>query len=76
MISEQTYKTVLLQHPTLQPSNLTLHTYTGELLTVLGQLLVRVQYHNQSCSLPLIVVSGRLADAHQIKLASIVFRGA
>ena len=33
VIREQTYKTVLLQQPPLQPSNLILHTYTGEQLS-------------------------------------------
>jgi len=32
VISEQTYKTVLLQLPPLQVSNLQLRTYTGEKL--------------------------------------------
>ena len=58
VISEQTYKTVLSQQPPLQVSNLQLHTYTGEKLTVLGQVSVNVQYGDQSLSLPVIVVSG------------------
>ena len=58
VICEQTYKTVLLQQPPLQVSNLQLHTYTGEKLTVLGQINVSVQYGNQSFNLPVIVVSG------------------
>ena len=58
VISEQTFKTVLLQQLPLQVSSLQLHTYTGEQLTVLGQIHVSVQYNDQSCSLPVIVVSG------------------
>jgi len=58
VISEQTYKTVLLQQRPLKVSNLQLHTYTGEKLTVLGQVNVIVKYNDQSLSLPVIVVSG------------------
>ena len=58
VISEQIYKTVLSQQPPLQVSNLQLHAYTGEKLTVLGQVSVNVQYGDQSLGLPVIVVSG------------------
>jgi len=58
VISEQTYKTVLLQQPPLQVSELLLRTYTGERLTVLGKVNVRVRYGEQIVDLPVIVVSG------------------
>ena len=42
----------------LQPLSTQLHSYTGEIITVMGQMKVEVTYGAQSVKLPLIVVSG------------------
>ena len=57
LISEDTLKKVL---PDAIPrkSNVVLRTYTEERMTVLGELLVDVQYSNQRKSLELIVIAG------------------
>ena len=43
---------------TLQPTTISLRTYTGECLTVLGTLEVQVEHNSQSAMLPVIVVKG------------------
>ena len=43
---------------TLQPTTISLRTYTGECLTVLGTLEVQVEHNSQSAMLPVIVVEG------------------
>ena len=58
VINESTYKTVLAQQPLLQKSNVKLHTYSGEQLSVFGELQVTVYYNEQKVSLPLIVLQG------------------
>ena len=57
IISEDTCKTVF---PELQPaqSNVLLKTYTNEVMKVVGELPVKVQYGEQTETLTLIVVSG------------------
>ena len=40
----------------LQPNPDTLRSYTGETITVLGELSVQVEYHGQNATLPLLVV--------------------
>jgi len=77
VISEQTYKTVLLQQSPLQVSNLQLHIYTGANLTVLGQVSVSIQYGDQSLNLPVTVMSGTgprnwLKHIFKAKLGSVV----
>ncbi len=57
IVSEKTWKTVL-DAPALAVSPIKLKTYTGHQLKVLGQLLVQVQYGDQTRQLPLLVVSG------------------
>ena len=42
IISETTYKSLWSQPPKLSPSNVKLHTYTGEAIAVLGSLEVEV----------------------------------
>ena len=42
----------------LQQSNGTLHTYTGQTVSVLGQLLVKVQHDAAQETMPLQVVKG------------------
>ena len=58
VINESTYKIVLAQQPLLRKSNVKLHTYSGEQLSVLGELQVTVHYNEQKVSLPLIVLQG------------------
>ena len=43
---------------TLQPTIISLRTYTGEFLTVLGTLEVQVEHNCQSATLPVIIVDG------------------
>ncbi len=43
----------------LKPTTVKLYTYTGESIPILGSLEVRVDYHAQSETLPLIVVKGQ-----------------
>ena len=58
VINESTYKTILTQQPALEKSDVKLHTYSGEQLTILGELQVTVHYNEQTVTLPLIVVQG------------------
>ena len=57
LISEETYNEHCQNTP-LQKSSLTLRTYTGQPLQVLGQLMVDVSYHSQQGSYTLYVVKG------------------
>ena len=58
VISEDTRQAIF---PELQPtkSNVLLKTYTNEVMSVVGELQVKVQYGEQTENLKLIVVSGR-----------------
>ena len=57
--SETSLKTSLgVDKLDLQPSEVSLRTYTGESLPVLGTLEVRVGYGTQEVTLPLVVVQG------------------
>ena len=47
-----------LQKLTLQPSPATLRTYTGETISVLGELLVKTEHNAQNATMPLLVVQG------------------
>ena len=55
LVSEKTLRQ-LFPSTTLQPSSTQLHSYSGEPITVVGQ--VEVNYGTQTIKLPLIVVSG------------------
>ena len=57
LISEQQQKS-LLPEATIQPSTLKLKTYTGEQMSVLGELPVEVNYEDQTANLVLVVVAG------------------
>ena len=57
LISEQQQKS-LLPETTIQPSTLKLKTYTGEQMSVLGELPVEVNYEDQTANLVLVVVAG------------------
>ena len=48
----------LFPQATLQKSSLKLKTYTGENMSVLGEMPAEVHYGNQHCSLKLTVVAG------------------
>ena len=57
IISNATFQQVF-PNVDLQPSSVKLHAYSGESISVLGQLKVNVTYGNQQAKLPLVVVSG------------------
>ena len=57
LISENTFKQ-LFPGTKLQPSNTQLHYYSGESISVLGQIQVEVSYGDQCVKLPLLVVAG------------------
>ena len=57
IISESTYFSFFRSTP-LQPSEATLKSYTGESITVCGQIEVFVEYADQTATLPLVVVQG------------------
>ena len=57
LVSEKTFHQ-LFPSTTLQPSSTQLHSYSGESITVVGQVEVEVNYGTQTVKLPLIVVSG------------------
>ena len=61
VISEQTWKNYLNSVP-LQDSGVTLKTYSGERLEVLGQTDISVEYHNQVTKLPVYVLRGKGPD--------------
>ena len=59
LISEATYKQLLQGNlPRLKKTNVKLHTYSGELLKVLGSITIDVVYEGQNEKLPLLVVAG------------------
>ena len=57
LVSEKTYQSLFSQR-CLQPSKACLHTYSGELITVIGQAEVEVCYEEQRVKVPLLVVKG------------------
>ncbi len=57
IVSEQIFK-VLWPNKQLSPSEVNLRTYTGELVTTLGQFNVEVVHNSQAFELPLLVVKG------------------
>ena len=57
IISEKMWRSTL-QAPVLAQSRVQLRTYTGQHLKILGEKVVKVQYGDQTWTLPLIVVSG------------------
>ena len=60
LISEQVYKTTWAEAeaPSLEQSDVKLHTYTGEQVIVVGTIAVTVSYDTQVVELPLLVVKG------------------
>ena len=59
LISEDTFKSTFNGCLPLNPSNISLRTYSGEHLTVLGTANVEVFYNSQSAVLPLVIVKGQ-----------------
>jgi len=57
-VSQSTFKR-LFPGTELQQSSTKLHSYSGESISVLGQLQVDVSYDDQCVALPLLVVSGK-----------------
>ena len=59
-ISEEVYGRLWKREdaPSLRPTTVTLHTYTGEKLALLGSITVDVQYQEQRRTLSLLVVAG------------------
>ena len=58
LISQNTFKR-LFPGTELQQSSTKLHSYSGESISVLGQLQIDVSYDGQCVELPLLVVSGK-----------------
>ena len=60
LISEDTYSSHWSAGaaPVLTPSSISVRTYSGEELKVLGSLMVDVRYKEQKCHLPLVVIQG------------------
>ena len=57
LISEETYRK-LLPTSALKPTSVNLRTYTGQSMSVAGQIEVEVRYQQQTHTLPLFVVTG------------------
>ena len=59
LINKNMYKSSpMLRRLSLQQSSVQLRTYTGEGITVIGELSVAVQSESQVVTLPLLVVPG------------------
>ena len=60
IVSEKTYQSLFSPQaaPQLKPSTVQLKTYTGEVLTILGEITVTVCYKDQQSDLNLLVVAG------------------
>ena len=59
VISEQTFQSIASPTDKLQPTDITLTTYTGQSLSILGTYDVQVCYQSQVHTLPLVVVQGQ-----------------
>ena len=60
LISEATFKKLWTDKtPKLGPTNVTLRSYSGEVIKVLGELNVTVEYGDQEMRLSLLVVTGK-----------------
>ncbi|MEE4247362.1 MAG: reverse transcriptase domain-containing protein, partial [Kangiellaceae bacterium] len=58
LISADTYETRLRSRPRLEQDDTKLRTYSGELVSVLGRIQVRVEAEGATKELPLLVVEG------------------
>ena len=59
LISEDTYKAKFKDFVALKSSDITLRSYSGHFLTVMGTADLEITYKNQKSTLPLVVVSGQ-----------------
>ena len=61
IISEETYRKLFSagKAPTLKASKAQLKTYTGEVIQILGEIEVKIQYKGQEKKLNLLVVAGK-----------------
>ena len=59
IISEDTFNSVLKDTVSIEPTNISLRTYLGKELPVLGTTEVEVVYESQTVMLPLIIVRGQ-----------------
>lgn len=61
VISEDTYKSLKKNHPSLElkESKVKLHTYTGEQVQVVGMVETPVKYEDQEITLPVLVIQGK-----------------
>ncbi len=62
VISATTFHAVLKDPSIIRSSDLTLRTYLGKELPVLGTVQVTVSYESQKASLPLVIVKGQGAS--------------
>ena len=58
LVSEETVKSSHSKDVPLLPSDVMLRTYTGETVSVLGQLMVKVDKDKATVTLPLLEVKG------------------
>ena len=58
IISETTYSSLSHALPPLSPAQVTLSTYTGEKITPVGTVDIKVIYQMQNVTLPLVVILG------------------
>ena len=58
VISEQTFWAIASPRDKLQATSITLYTYSGHNLHILGTCNIQVGYKSQSQTLPLVVVQG------------------
>ena len=59
VISEQTFQAIASSTDKLEPTDITLSTYSGDNLHILGTYDVQVNYGSQSYTLPLVVIQGQ-----------------
>ena len=58
LVSEETVNSSFMKDLPLVPTDVSLHTYTGEAVPVLGKLMVNVRKDEAQVTLPLLVVKG------------------
>ena len=58
LISEDTWRKLQPFYSKLQPSTVKLCTYTGEVISVLGEIVINMHYNNQHHKIRLVVVKG------------------
>ena len=58
LVSEETVKNSFMKDLPLHPADVRLRTYTGEVVPVLGKLMVKVEKNEATVTLPLLVIKG------------------